>query len=223
MGNPVLNLVRHGLQLWLRSQCDALDHLHLDLAGTPEGLLRGRLDAVHLQARGMIWGAFRLSRATITCQDLQLDPGRLRPGQPMALSAPLNVTLDVWCSAADLQHMVLGEGAAIGAALLAHFRGLNAGDCRGWQLRVTEAGLRLLPPAQQTRTTPLLLQLRAVDHRIVVHGEEAPDRPATIPLDPAVRIHDLRIDGQHLRLQGEALVTMFGNADLSVEPGLEAL
>ncbi|MYF19804.1 MAG: DUF2993 domain-containing protein [Synechococcus sp. SB0677_bin_5] len=207
MVHPVLNLVRHGLQLWLRGQCDALDHLHLDLQGTPEGLLKGRLAAAHLQARGIVWGACRLSRAIITCRDLQLDPGRLRPGQPMALAAPLNVTLEVWCSAADLQHMVLGPGEApMGAALLAHFRGPNSGNCRGWRLQITETGVRLLPPAQQTRTPPLLLQLGAVDHGIAVHGEEAPDRPATIPLDPAIRIHDVRIDAQHLHVRGEASV-----------------
>ena len=208
MAHPLLKLVSHGLQLWLRAQCDALDHLHLDLEGTPGGLLKGRLEVARLQARGVVWGACRLSRAIITCQDLQLDPGRLRPGQPMALSAPLRVGLEVWCSATDLQYMMLGAGdAAIGMALLAHFRGPSAGNCRGWRLQMTDAGLCLLPPARQAGTPPLLLQLRAVDHRITVHGQEAPDRPATIPLDAAVHIHDLRIDAQHLHVRGEALVT----------------
>lgn len=208
MANPMLELVRHGLQIWLRSQCEAVDQLHLDLEGTPEGLLQGRLDAACLQAQGIVWGVFRVSRAIIRCRDLQLELGRLRPGQPMPLSAPLSVTLELWCSAADLQHMVLAEGdAALGVALLAHFRGLSAEDCRGWQLRMTEAGLHLLPPARQSQTLPLLLQLRAVDHRIAVHAEEAPDRPTTIPLDPAIRIHGLTIDARHLRLRGEALVS----------------
>lgn len=207
MARAILNLVRHGLQLWLRSQCDALDHLQLDLKGTSEGLLRGHLEAARLQAQGIVWGAFRLSRAIVTCQDLQLDLGRLRPGQPMALAAPLNVTLEVWCSAADLQHMVLAKGDdALGVSLLVHFRGPGAGNCRGWQLQTTEAGLHLLPPAWQPRTPSLLLQLRAVDYRIVVHAQEAPDRPTTIPLDPAIRIHNLRIDTRHLRVGGEALV-----------------
>ncbi|MCY3654054.1 MAG: DUF2993 domain-containing protein [Synechococcus sp. SB0678_bin_12] len=207
MAYPLLKLVGHGLQLWLRAQCDALDHLHLDLEGTPAGLLKGRLEAVHLQARGVIWGACRLSRAIITCRDLQLDPGRIRPGQPMALSAPLTARLEMWCSATDLQYMMLGAGdAAIGMALLAHFRGPSAGNCRGWRLQMTDAGLRLLPPAQQTRTPPLLLQLQAVDYRITVHGQEAPDRPTTIPLDPAIRIHDVTIDAQHLHVRGEASV-----------------
>lgn len=200
--------VRYGLQLWLRDQCDALDHLHLDLKGTPAGLLKGRLQAACLEARGIVWGALRLSQAIITCCDLQLDLDHLRPGRPMALSAPLLVRLELWCSAADLQHMLLGEGdAALGVALLAHFRGLSPGDCGGWRLRMTGAGLQLLPPGQQIQTPPLLLQLRAVDHRIAVHTEEAPDRPTTIPLDPAIRIHDLKMTPQHLRLWGEALVT----------------
>ena len=213
MNNPLLGLVRGGLQRWLRGQCDALDHLHLDLEGTPEGLLKGRLQAVRLQARGVVWGVCRLSQAIITCQDLQLDLGRLRPGQPLPLSTPLSVTLDVWCSAADLQYMVLGEGdTAMGVALLAHFRGLRSGDCRGWRLEVTGAGLRLLPPVQQTRTPPLLLQLRAVDHGIAVHGQEAPHRPTTIPLDPAIHIHGLTIEAQYLHLWGEAFVAGIGTA-----------
>ncbi len=207
MAHPVLDLVRHGLQLWLRGQCDALDHLQLDLDGTPKGLLKGRLDVACLQARGVVRGAVRLRRAIITCRDLQLDLGRLRPGLPLPLAAPLSVTLDLWWSAVDLQHMVLGAGdAAMGVALLTHFRGPSAGNCRGWQLQITDAGLRLLPPTRQNQTPPLLLQLEAVDHEIVVHGEEAPDRPTTIPVDPAIRIHELRLDAQHLRLRGEALV-----------------
>ncbi|MXZ83902.1 MAG: DUF2993 domain-containing protein [Synechococcus sp. SB0666_bin_14] len=207
VAHPVLDLVRHGLQLWLRGQCDALDHLQLDLDGTPKGLLKGRLDTARLQARGVVRGELRLSRAIITCRGLQLDLGRLRPGQPLPLAAPLSVTVDLWCSAADLQHMVLdAEDAAMGVALLTHFRGPSAGNCRGWQLQITDAGLRLLPPAQQTQIPPLLLQLKAVDHEIVVHGEGVPDRPTTIPLDPAIRIHELRFDAQYLCLRGEALV-----------------
>ncbi|SAY38707.1 LmeA family phospholipid-binding protein [Candidatus Synechococcus spongiarum] len=207
VAHPVLNLVRHVLQLWLRGQCDALDHLQLDLDGTPKGLMQGRLDAACLQARGVVRGALRLSRAIITCRDLQLDLGRLRPGQPLPLAAPLSVTVDLWCSAADLQHMVLGAGGiTMGVALLTHFRGPGAGNGRGWQLQITDSGLRLLPPAPQTQTPPLLLELAVVDHQIVVHGEEAPDRPTTIPLDPAIRIHELRLDAQHLHLRGEALV-----------------
>jgi len=46
-----------------------------------------------------------------------------------------------------------------------------------------------------------------VDYRITVHGQEAPDRPTTIPLDPAIRIHDLRMEARHLHVRGEALVT----------------
>lgn len=208
MVNPILGLVRRGLQLWFRGQCDALAHLQLDLKGTPERLLKGRLDAVHLQAQGIVWGEYRLSRAVVTCQDLQLDLVRLRPGQPMALSAPLTIKLEVWCSAADLQQMVLGKGdSAMGVTLLTHFRGLRPEDCRGWQLEMTGSCLRLLPPAQQTPIPPLLLQLRAMDHGITVDAEEARDRPTTISLDPAIRIDNLIIDAQHLRLWGEALVT----------------
>lgn len=211
MPNPVLGLVRSGLQRWLRGQCDALDHLHLDLEGTAQGLLKGRLQAARLEARGVVRGACRLSRAVVTCQDLQLDLGRLRPGRPIPLSAPLNLRLEVWCSAADLQHMVLGEGdAPTGTALLAHFRGLRPGDCRGWRLETTGTGLRLLPPLQQTRTPPLLLQPRAADHGIAVHGQEVPDRPVTIPLDPALRIHGLAVEARHLRLWGEALLQAGG-------------
>ncbi len=212
MVNPILGLVRHGLQRWLRSQCESVDHLHLELEGMPEGLLQGRLEAACLQARGIVWGALRFRQAIITCRHLHLNLDRLRPGQPIPLVGPLVVRLELWCSAADLQHMVLGEGEGeipMGVALLAHFRGLAPGDCRGWRLEMTGAGLRLLPPAHQTQIPPLLLQLRAVDHGITVHGEEAPDRPATIPLDPAIRIHDLKITPhpQHLRLRGEAWVT----------------
>ena len=207
MAHPVLDLLRHGLQLWLRSQCDALDHLQVNLEGTPTGLLQGRLEAAHLQARAIAREELRLSRAVLTCRNLHLDLGRLRPGQPLPLAAPLSVDLEVWCSAADLQHMVLEAGdAAMGMALLTHFRGPSAGTCRGWQLELTDAGLHLLPPAQHPPIPPLQLQLDAVDHQIVVHGDEAPECPTTIPLDPAIHVQELRLDAQHLYLRCEALM-----------------
>ena len=166
------------------------------------------MEAACLHARGIVRGEFHLSQAIITCRDLQLDLGRLRPGQPLALSAPLLVGLELWCSAADLQHMVLGgENAALGVALLARFRGLPSGSCGGWKLQITGAGLRLLPPAPQIQIPPLFLQLRVVDHGVAVHAQEAPDQPTIIPLDPAIRIHDFTLDPQHLRLRGEAWVT----------------
>ena len=207
MANPMLNLVRNGLQLWLRDQCDAVDDLHLHLNGTPWGLLQGRLDTVRLHAQGVVRGMYRLSQVIVTCNDLQLDLNLLRPDQPMALSGPLLVRLEVRCSAMDLQHMLLGEGdAAVGVALLAHFRGLNPEDCRGWKLQITESGLRFLPPVQDNQRPPLLLQPKIEKHNIAVYAEEAPDRPVIIPLDPAIRIHKLTIDAQHLHVQGKALV-----------------
>ena len=205
----MLELVRYGLQLWLRDQCDALDHLHLELNGTAGELLQGRLKAAHLHAQGIVWGAYRLSQAIVTCQDLQLDMSYLWTGQSSTpLSSPLLVKLELWCSAADLQYMLLGKGsAAMGVGLLDHFLGLSPGECRDWQLEITETGLRFLPPAQQNKNSPLLLQLRVEEHKIAVYRDEASSRPTTIPLDSAIRINGLKIEAQQIHVWGEALVT----------------
>jgi len=207
---PILDLVSYGLQLWLRSQCEQLDHLQLDLEGTAAQLLRGRLAAARLHGRGIVWRLLRLSRATITCQDVRLDLRQLGPHQPLGLSTPLVVAMELWFSSADLQHTQLdGDGSTMGMLLLSHFRGLTTEESCGWRLQVMEDSLGLVPP-DQSPEPPLLVQLRAMDQTIAAYADEAPHGPTTLPLDRAIRVHHVRVDGQYLYVRGEALVTPEG-------------
>ena len=51
MADPLLNVLAGALRLWIRSRCDSLGSLELELIGSSWSLLRGRLDGVSLKAR----------------------------------------------------------------------------------------------------------------------------------------------------------------------------
>ena len=63
---PVLGLLCRGLEFWVRQQCQAIDSLQIRLEGSALQLLRGRLEGVRVEARGVRY------------QDLELEEVRLR-------------------------------------------------------------------------------------------------------------------------------------------------
>ena len=48
---PLLQLIAGGIKLWIRSRCDSIGELQLELHGSGLGLLRGHLRGAVLMAR----------------------------------------------------------------------------------------------------------------------------------------------------------------------------
>ncbi len=77
---PVLALLSRGLEFWVRQQCQAIESLEIRLEGSALQLLRGRLEGVQVQARGVRY------------QDLELAEVRLRRG-PQPIPGPSQLEL----------------------------------------------------------------------------------------------------------------------------------
>ena len=71
VADPLLKVLAGALRLWIRSQCDSLGSLELELIGSSWSLLRGRLDGVSLKARDACFQGLPL-------QSVNLSSGPMR-------------------------------------------------------------------------------------------------------------------------------------------------
>jgi hypothetical protein len=178
-GGPVLQLLAAGLQFWIRSQCEAVESLELQLHGSALQLLRGQLEGVTLMAR-------RVVRA----QSLTLDhPFGIR-GRVAFTATGLTHSLSKprWRELSDLLgEQLLGLGPLV-------------------ELRIARDTLILAARAMgENRLMELETRPVAVDGRVEIHAVEGELR-ASLPMDPNIRITTANLEGGMLQLQGEARV-----------------
>ena len=106
---PLLQLLSNGLQLWIRSQCDDVGELKLNLQGSALQLLRGKLDGVSLTARKVSFQKLPLLRAELKTGALRAHINPSHPGQPIQLSHPFNIDGEVVLSGTDLNRALAND------------------------------------------------------------------------------------------------------------------
>ena len=82
---PVLQLLASGLQLWIRSQCEAVKELEIQLHGSALNLLRGRLDGVSLMARQVVYQGLEIELVELQSDPLRIQVAGVLRGQPVQL------------------------------------------------------------------------------------------------------------------------------------------
>ena len=97
MADPLLNVLAGALRLWIRSQCDSLGSLELQLIGSSWSLLRGRLDGVSLKARDVCFQGLPLQSVDLSSGAIAVDMKLLSPGQMLALQQKRFVTETLFC------------------------------------------------------------------------------------------------------------------------------
>ncbi|MFM9047432.1 MAG: DUF2993 domain-containing protein, partial [Cyanobium sp.] len=99
---PFLALLRKGLELWLRSQCEGVEELELQLEGSISQLLQGSVQGVRLRAKRAVFQSLSLEAVDLASEPIRLKlPGVLR-GAPPQLEQPFLVRGSVDLSAAGL-------------------------------------------------------------------------------------------------------------------------
>ena len=88
---PVLALLSRGLEFWVRQQCQAIDSLEIRLEGTALQLLRGRLEGVRVQARGVRYQDLELAEVRLRSDALRVRMGALVRRQVLELENPFQV------------------------------------------------------------------------------------------------------------------------------------
>ena len=109
MADPLLNVLAGALRLWIRSRCDSLGSLELELIGSSWSLLRGRLDGVSLKARDVCFQGLPLQSVDLSSGAIAVDMKLLSPGQMLALQQPFQVRGEVSFNGRQLNSALLAE------------------------------------------------------------------------------------------------------------------
>jgi hypothetical protein len=203
-GGPLLRLFTAGLRLWLGRQCDQLDSLELELQGSAESLLRGRLAGVRVRARGVRYQHLQLELVDLTSGPLRVAMGSLWRGQPVQLQEPFEIQGVVGFSAAGLNHSLaqprwrpLANQLAEDLLGVTPLVGLRLDDNR---LVLAAQGLG--------ESAPLELPTRPEVERggLALVSEDGRQR-SLLPMDSSLRLQRASLEAGLLVLAGQATVT----------------
>ncbi len=208
-GGPVLRLLSKGLELWLRQQCDAIEDLQIQLEGSAAQLVRGRLEGVRLQARGVSFQQLRFERVELRSTPMQVRMGALLRSQTLRLENAFEISGRVAFSAEGLSgSLTAPPWSALGDALAQELLGQSP-----------LAGLRFeddllivrshLPREGEPLERPARLLIE--DGGLVLRAEsEATGGAPTVarlPRDPNIQFEQARVAADRLELQGRARVS----------------
>lgn len=197
---PVLQLIASGLKLWIRSSCESIGDLQLELQGSGLGLLQGKLEGVTLIAREVRFRGLPLQLADLRSGPIQVN---LTPG---------GVVLQQFF---DVQGEVTITGRGLNEALLSEpWRWL--GDWLAEQLMgLTPLGGLLIDNDQMELRVPVIahkdparrrFRLRAAQGTVAIQPIDD-DHTTLLPMDEGIQIEQAELQAGILHLNGRARVT----------------
>ncbi|QPN58049.1 DUF2993 domain-containing protein [Synechococcus sp. CBW1107] len=200
----MLQLLASGLQLWIRSQCEAVENLEIQLHGSALNLLRGRLDGVSLLARRVVYQGLEIERVQLRSDPLRIQVGGVLRGQPVLLEHAFLIRGSVAFTADGLSSSLnrprwreLSD--QLGDQLL------GLGPLR--QLRISRG---ILIVAAEARGEPRLMELETLpeaDQGSVVIRDLNGMLRGRLPMDPNIRIERATLEADMLQLEGQARVS----------------
>jgi len=208
-GGPVLRLLARGLELWLRQQCEAIDDLQIQLEGSAVQLVRGRLEGVRLQARGVVFQQLRFERVELRSAPMQVRMGTLLRSQTFRLDHPFEITGRVVFSGEGLSRSLSTQPwSALGDALAEEL--LGRAPLAGLRIDGDQLILSGQADAQAEhleRATQLLIEAGGLILRAEAEGPEGAQMVARLPRDANIQFERAQLRGGALELQGRALVS----------------
>ncbi len=207
-GGPVLRLLARGLELWLRQQCEAIDELQIQLEGSAVQLVRGRLEGVRLQARGVVFQQLRFERVELRSAPMQVRMGALLRSQSFRLDHPFEITGSVVFSAEGLSHSLCTQPwSELGDALAQELLGRS--PLVGLRLEGDRLILCGDTAHQQPleRPTRLLIEEGALVLQALEEGPEGVANLAHLPRDANILFERAQVGDGALELQGRARVS----------------
>ena len=205
MADPLLNVLAGALRLWIRSQCDSLGSLDLELKGSSWSLLRGRLDGVSLMARDVCFQGLPLHSVDLRSGPIAVDMKLLSPGQMLALQQPFQVAGEVSFNGRQLNSALLAEPWRwLGDWMAEQLMGLSplgALSIDGDLLELKVAVAAYQDPACRR------FRLHADEGTVCFRPETSEEPRILLPMDPAIRIEQAQLGSGQLALKGIATVT----------------
>ena len=98
----ISSVLSPAVRLWVRSQLEQVETLHLTIEANDRQILSGAIEQVTVSAQKAVYRGIHLSQAHITAQTIRTNLRQILRGKPLRLLAPFPVTGDVLLSEADL-------------------------------------------------------------------------------------------------------------------------
>ena len=201
---PLLQLLSNGLQIWIRSQCDEVGELQLNLQGSALQLLRGKLEGVSLTARKVSFQKLPLLRAELKTSALRAHINPSQPGQPIQLSHPFHIDGEVVLNGSDLNRaLATDRWRWLGDLLSEQLMGLTPLQ----SLSINDDRLELQAAVIATQD-PVCAQfgVQAAKGTLqITHLETG--KSFLMPMDPGIQIQNAHLKAGQLILQGKAIVS----------------
>jgi hypothetical protein len=203
-GGPLLQLIAAGLQLWIRSQCEVVESLDLQLHGTALQLLGGHVQGLTLMARRVVYQDLHLEQVQLSSGALKVRVGKLLRGQSFQLDHPLQVQGKVAFTADGLTGSLMRpRWQGLADTLGEHLLGLTPLK----ELRIVgDALIFAAQAAGESRLMELETSPRAIDGSLGFLSLDGELR-LRLPIDGAISITMATLEAGMLQLQGEARVT----------------
>lgn len=208
MSDPLLQLISSGLKLWLRSRCDQIGSIELELKGSGLGLLTGRLAGVHLSARDVCFQGLPLQHVNLDSEAINLDLQLLQPGRMLALQQPFKVMGSVTFQGSALNDALLtSPWNWLGDWLAEQLMGITPLGA----LRIRDDLLELEAPIaghqipQQQR-----FRVDAEAGTVIFRSDDGSTTGRTstaLPMDANIQIEQATLSAGRLLLSGHARVT----------------
>lgn len=194
---PVLQLISEGLKLWIRSRCDSIAELQLQLHGSGLGLLQGKLEGVSLVARDAVFQGLPLQRVDLSSGPIQVS---LSSGG-VVLQQSFSIDGDVSMTGRGLNKALLAEPWRwLGDWLSEQLMGLS--PLGG--LTIDDDVLELQAPVVAHKDPARRrFHLRA-DQNTMVIVPIAGGGETLLPMDPGIRIESASLKAGLLHLKGHA-------------------
>ncbi len=192
-----------GLEFWLRQQCDAIEHLDIRMEGSAARLLRGKLEGVHLVARGVVFQQLEFEAVELRSEAIRLRMGPLLRRQTVELETPFRIQGEVAFTGEGLSRSLASPAwHSFGDGLAEELLGLaplGAVRISGDHLVFSTSPPGAAVPLERAAT------LKAAESGLVLHPLD--DGPAVaLPIDPDIHIEQAVVGGGLLQLQGAAKV-----------------
>jgi hypothetical protein len=201
---PVLALLSRGLEFWVRQQCQAIDSLEIRLEGTALQLLRGRLEGVRVQARGVRYQDLELAEVRLRSDALRVRMGALVRRQVLELENPFQVVGSIVFSSDGLNRSLahpnwswLGDDLAEGL--------LGIRPLAGLRLEEDRLVLRALPSGPGNAPVERATLVEAEEGTVSLRSASG-EVALRLPMDPGIHVETASLGSGLLELVGRATV-----------------
>jgi LmeA-like phospholipid-binding len=101
-GGLISKVLAPAIQLWLRSTCDHIEALEVDITAGNRQLLSGLIPQVKLSAQQAIYQGLHLSEVDLTGHNIRINLGQVARGKALKLLQPIAIQGQVTLREADL-------------------------------------------------------------------------------------------------------------------------